>query len=164
MRWTFQNPVTGYDAKGHVEGKTIHFQVQTGPDTSEGGSHALPTDLPAIPTYLVETLAALMPQEVGACFHYRVLQDGSGEVGRPTALLAAAEETLEIDGQPVKTVRYEVHQLGGGIVNRFWIDEAGTCVRSDYGGVVTTLSTETKALDGLHADLKPRTATKRAPR
>ncbi len=118
----------------------------------------VPAGPPAVPSYLVETLACFMPREPGSCIHFRPITDGSGALGRVSALVCVGEGALELDGESVKVWKFEQRTVGAGQGLGYWIDEKGRVVRSDYGGAVATRSTKEEALKDLHHGLQPRTA------
>jgi len=163
VSFSFYNPITGYSGEGvrakAVEGHAILRYTHTahvgGPTTVE---HPLPGDLPAIPTYVVETLACFMPREKGACFHYRPITDGSGEIGRPSALVVHGEEEVEIGDATLKAVKVQIHAFGGAPSSAFWVSEAGRVVKADYTGAVSTAAAKEDCLRDLHHGLQPRTA------
>ena len=163
VSFSFYNPITGYSGEGtrltDGDGKTVlrfkHTGDAGGPTTVD---HALPTDLPALPSYVVETLACFMPREQGACFHYRSITDATGEIGRPEALAVMGEEVLTLGDAEVKTVKIQVHRARGGPSNAFWVNAAGRVVKADYGGPVTTVASKEDCLKDLHHGLQPRTS------
>lgn len=163
VSFTFQNPVTGYVGEGALvtgeDGKAVLKFTHTG---NAGGpttvGHEVPSDLPAIPSYAVETLASCMPREKGACFHYRPVTEGSGEVGRPAALRVVGEEEVEIGGAKTKAFKIQVHGFGGDSSTAFWVNDAGRVVKAEYGGAVATAAPKEDCLKDLHHGLQPRTA------
>lgn len=163
VSFSFLNPVTGYSGQGEISqsaaGQPIlrytHTADEGGPSTDE---HLVPTDLPAIPSYVVETLACFMPREKGACFHYRSITDATGEIGRPEALWVVGEETITIGDTEVKTVKVQVRTARGGPSTAFWVNEKGRVVKADYKGAVTLAAKKEDCLKDLHHGLQPRTA------
>lgn len=158
----FENPIHGYVGQGlptkDDAGKAVIRYTQSVGDEEEVAEHAVPADLPAIPSYVVETLACFMPREQGACFHYRAVEDGSGAVGRPAALLVEGEEEIEVGGTKTKTWRLRVHTFGGGASTAFWVNAARRVVKADYMGAVTVAAKKEDCLKDLHHGLRPRTA------
>jgi hypothetical protein len=115
-----------------------------------------PADLPRIPTYLVESLAAFLPRETGACFHFRPLVEGSGQVGLRSALFAAGEEEIRVAGEVVRTFRVEWRPLGGGASGTYWFDGPGHARLVDYGGAMAWRTSREEALRDLPATIRPR--------
>ena len=117
--------------------------------------HELPEFV--VPEYLVELLAAFMPMQAGACLRYRPLGEYNGGAGLPAALVSIGEETVDIAGEEKTVWRVSQMRLGGQTAG-FFLVSYGRVVLSDYGGARAILSTREAALEGLHADLKPKTA------
>lgn len=153
----FENPLTGWIGKGRLttddEGKRIW--VKQWPETDEERTE-IPG--PVVPEYLVETLAALMPHEKGACFRYRPINEGMGTVGLPSALVVRGQEEIEFGLGKVKVWRVEGVVLGGAVAGTYWISDAGQTLKVSYGGAFGTRSTKEAVLADLHPDLKPRSA------
>jgi len=157
----YRNPITGYLGAGlrtTADGRDVfryrHNGNDAGPETTD---HAIPDDLPVVPTYFLETLACCMPREKGACLRYRPLIDASGEVGRPQALLAVGEVELEIEGETVKAFEYRVRTFGGEDANGYRVGADGRLVKGDYVGAVTVRAPKERALKDLHHGIRPRT-------
>ena len=158
----FENPIHGYVGEGAPAkddaGQPVLRYTHNGSGEQETADHAMPSDLPAIPSYVVESLACFMPREKGACYHYRPITDGSGEIGRPAALLVMGSEDVEIGGETIATQKVQVHTFGGGPSTAFWVDAAGRVVKADYMGAVTTRAKKEDCLKDLHHGIQPRTA------
>jgi hypothetical protein len=129
-----------------------------GGEGHERGTRSMPVTHENVPDYILESLALGMPREVGACIHFRTMATGWPGPALTSALHAAAEEELEIDGKKVKTLRFEVKTRGGAAGNRHWLDANGRTVQSYYGGPIARITTKEKALAGLHEKIVPRTA------
>lgn len=160
---SFENPVNGYVGEGKVEileDGTLdwRFSWRTTGDESGEARRDLPQDLPAVPSYFVETLARFMPRQEGACLHFHPVMDSTGELGRPAALFVVGEEEVEVGGSTVKAWRIEQRHVGGSTSTTFWVNEHGHVVRGDYGGPVTTAASREDALKDLHPEIEPRTA------
>jgi hypothetical protein len=153
----FENPLTGWVGKGRLSrdetGKRIW--VKQWPDLPEERAE-IPG--PLLPEYLVESLAALMPHQEGACFRYRPIGEGMGTVGLPSALVVRGQEEIEFGTGRVRTWKVEGLILGGGIGGTYWISEDGRTLKVSYGGAFGTRSTKEAVLSDLHPELKPRTA------
>jgi len=154
----FENPVTKWVGEGILDEENGHWVFAWGGEGHERGTRSMPVTHENVPDYILESLAALMPQEVGACFHYRTMATGWPGPALMSALRAAAEEELEIGGEKVKTLRFETTTRGGAAGNRHWVDTNGRIVQSYYGGAIARLTTKEKALADLHEKIVPRTA------
>lgn len=161
---TFDNPITSFSGRGRVdvqEDGTRELQYQWENEaTDASGAHGmtLPADLPEIPSYFVRTLVCFMPRDKGTCLHFRPVVDGWGTLEPRAALFCAGPETIEVDGKPVETVRYEQRGLGGGTSSTYSVDKAGRVVKAFYGGPTVRRTTKKAALADLHASIRPRTA------
>ena len=156
---SFLNPITGWLGEGkRTEDGAWEMRIRSSPTEEETRTTALAVDLPAVPSYLMEILACFLPREQGACIHFRVLSEGGGTLGLPTALYVAGEEEIEHEGAKVGVWRVESRSLGSSAGGSYWVDGEQRVVKVDYGGAMGFLTTKEKALDGLHEDLEARTA------
>ena len=159
----FENPLLGYLSEGEVVAredgtKVLHRRWKEGDAALREADVTLPVDLPVVPSYLVEVLASLLPREAGTCYRYRLLEEGTGGVGLPSALVVVGPEEIEVDGAKVPATRVEQRSLGGAMPLVYWVGPAGRVLRADYGAPTATLSTKEKALEGLHPEIRPRSA------
>ncbi|MCU0726144.1 MAG: PDZ domain-containing protein [Planctomycetes bacterium] len=115
-----------------------------------------PSDLPRIPTYLVESLAAFLPREPGACFRFRPITEGTGLAGIRSALVAVGEEEVRAGGEVARAFRVEWRLLSGAVAGTYWLDGPGHALLVDYGGAMAWRTTREKALEGLPPSIRPR--------
>lgn len=144
-----------------LDDRPVTLQV-TWPGEKEGERTSreatVPTDLPVIPSYLVSVLAGYMPRKEGACFRFRSLAEGMGEIGLPAALVVVREEEIEVAGQKRQAWRVEQRRLGGQVATTTWVDADGETLQVDYGGARAWAATREEALADLPEGLQPRTA------
>jgi hypothetical protein len=146
----FASPPSGFLATGRALGGARWLDRRGGVSTVI--TH--PTDLPRIPTYLVESLAAFLPREPGACFHFRPIVEGSGQAGLRSALVAVGEEEVRAGGEVARAFRVEWRTLGGAASGTYWFDGPGHALLVDYGGAMATRTTREKALEGLPESIR----------
>jgi len=131
---------------------TLHAEQCAGDDrvTSER-----PVSGGAQSDYLATQLASWMPREVGACWHYDMVNIADGTPQGLSALRVKGREAIEIDGREVDAWRIEQHRMGApGRVT--WVDAEGRVLRHDYGGGAAAVrSTREAALAGLPAAVRP---------
>jgi len=113
--------------------------------------------------YLATQLAAWMPREAGACWHYEMINLADGSPLGKSSLFVNGRETIEVDGEPVEAWRVEQHTMGKpGRVS--WVDGDGRAFRHDYGGGATaTRTARAAALAGLPNDIRPIDAAPTGP-
>ncbi len=158
----FFTPLTKWVGEGELvlrEGGTRIWRMTSKlPDQEAQTSESVSPDrLPLVPTYLVETLAAYLPRTAGTCFHFRPVEDGSGQLLFPSALFVVGEEEVTMpDATKVKAWRIEHRRLGGVTAGTFWVDGEGRKVAADFGGGARSYrSTKKAALEGVRPELKP---------
>jgi len=154
----FVNPITKWVGEGVLNAGTNTWVFAWGGEGHERGNRSMPVTGEYVPDYIVESLAAFLPREVGTSFHFRSLSTGWPGPALTSALHAAAEEELTIGGEKVKTVRFDVTSRGGPVSSKHWVDAAGRVVSSDYSGASAIRATKEKALAGLHEGIVPQTA------
>jgi hypothetical protein len=162
LRTRFVNGLTGWTGEGQLEeaedGSAEWRFSWKNPETDESGEFRNASAPDFVPGYLVETLAAFMPREKGACIRFRTVGESTGVPGMPAALLCAGRVEIEHGGGTVMAWLFEQHQLGGQIVGRYCVDDAGRVLLADYGAAKARLTTRELALAGLAEGLVPRTA------
>ena len=153
----FTNPITAWVGKGRLThdeaGKRIW--VKQWPDVPEERA-GIPGRV--VPSYLIETLASMMPHEQGACYRFRPMSEGMGTVDLPNALVVRGEEEIEHGLAKVKVWRVDGVVLGGDVAGTYWISPEGKTLKVSYGGAFGTRTTKEAALKDLHPELKPRSA------
>ncbi len=158
----FENPIQGFlaegaallDPKAPTPGWEAKLSTRSGESDSVRGLVAAPD---FVPVYFIYALARCMPQEKGACWRFTPIEEWSGNPARPSALVVDSEETLRIGDRDVKAWKM-AWMSTGQVVNLLWVDADGNVVKADYGGHRGLLSTKEAALEGLHADIHPKTA------
>ncbi|MEN8148559.1 MAG: PDZ domain-containing protein [Planctomycetota bacterium] len=154
----FENPITKWVGEGRFDPEKKAWVFDSGGEGHVGIGRRMPVTAEHLPDYMVESLSAFLPREVGATFHFRSLNVGMPSNSLMSALHAAAEEQLTIGEATVKTIRFDLVELGGSVVTKHWVDAAGRVVKSDYGGATAIRCTKERALEGLHEKIVPRTA------
>jgi len=161
----FVTPLTGWVGEAELilreDGRRAWRMTSQAPGQPEQGSESTAPDrLPLLPTYFLETLATFMPRSEGACVHFRAVEDGSGELLFPSALVVVGEEKVDlVDGARAKAWRIEHRRLGGVVAGTFWVDGRGRKLKSEFGGGARAfLVTREEALKGVPDRLKPRSA------
>lgn len=135
---------------------TYDYKDERGTARSESFNIPLPSD--GIPSYVVLQLASLLEREPGACFHFTSLVDGTGQRGMPSALIVDKRERLSIDGQDIDCTRCDSVSLQG--TSSAWLDDQHRIVQMQFGPNTFAYVCERKhALQGIRAELKPRTKT-----
>lgn len=145
--------VVAYRYREEETGKTIEGKDRV----------ALPVDLPLVPTYFVEVLAALMEKKEGAAFHYRPTMDAQGTPMLRSALVVVGKEPVAIGEDTIPAWRVEQRRMGGQTAATYWVDDQGKVLRSDYGGPIATISTYEEATRGIHPELQVQTAPAERP-
>lgn len=166
-RTRYENALNGWVGIGERNqdpGGTPLWKVTWPPQVAGGEPHvravSMPTDLPIVPSYLVEALASLMPKEPKACFHFRPLNEGMGTVDLPAALYVVGEEEIERDGAKTTTWKLEQRKLGSGTTATYWVGADGKTLRIHYGGAWTNAATKDAALKDLPEGVSPKTVDK----
>ncbi len=153
----FTNPLTGWIMTGRLTRNESGARIwaQKWPELGDVRAE-IPG--PVVPTYLIETLAGMMPLEKGACYRFSPLNEGMGTVGLPSALVVRGREEIEHGLGQVKVWRVEQVVLGGTVAGVYWISEQGRTLKVSYGGAFGIRTTKEAALKDLHPEIKPLTA------
>jgi len=145
----FENPEQGFVGEGRLEtseggGASWRATIRGARGQAQERVFALPTDAPAVPSYALQVLAALLPRAAGSCFHYRALEDATGVVGLKGCLYAAG--VGEWPGAEGRTAKVEQRLFGNAPGMAFFVGTDGEVVRAEFGGPVTTKATKEEAL------------------
>ena len=88
-----------------------------------------------IPSYLATQLVSLLPQTVGTCIHYPLVSEGEARVLNLEALVAVAEEELEVNGHTINAIRWERRSVDTPAATTIWTDPTtALIVQAEYGG------------------------------
>jgi hypothetical protein len=63
---------------------------------------------------------------------------------------------VEIRGETVSAWLFEQHRMAGGVAGRYYLDDGGRMLLSDYGGPKAVRGEREEILEGLREELAPR--------
>lgn len=116
---------------------------------------SLPSDLPVVPSYMVEALASFLPRKAKACLQFRPLNEGLGTIDLPAALYCAGQEEIEQGGLKKKAWKIEQRKLGTGVTSTYWVSDDGSVLRVHYGQAWANATSKQGALAGLPEGIAP---------
>jgi len=147
--------VVGRRVKGEAGDVWVHAEL------TEGGKEIELLRFPAgdalVPVYAVATVAASLPHRPGACVHFRTLEEKTGRVGQPVALIVTGRETVRTEGRDIEPWRVEWRGRGRRVHANIWVDGECAFGRESQGRQRSMRTSREKAYLPFEGRLKART-------
>lgn len=104
-------------------------------------------------SYFATWFPGLVPPKDGSVLHYTFLDESTGKLGQPAAMVAVKMEKITLEGKEFPVYRYEQKSLGQTSATS-WVDSTGRVLKHDFRGATSVQTTRESALKDIPPSLK----------
>lgn len=104
-------------------------------------------------SYFATWFPGLVPAKDGSVLQYTFLDESTGKLGQPAAMVAVKMETITVEGKEYPAYRYEQRSLGQTSATS-WVESSGRILKHDFRGATSVQTTKENALKDIPESLK----------